>query len=93
MSTSEFAQKFDDGKSCIRLYNNKGEHILSILPCDYTPMEKNNFSLRCDLANPDGKVLYCGIEEDLVKVLAQNLGIEDIVGEGIRYFEEHNPDF
>jgi hypothetical protein len=63
---------FDDNKSVIRLYNNKGEHKLSILPCDYVEGKLN-----CDLATPEGAVLYCGISEDLLNIFISQLGIEE----------------
>jgi len=42
LKTSSFANKFDDGESCVRLYNGKGEHILSLLPCSYHGHDENN---------------------------------------------------
>lgn len=71
---SQFSDRFDDGASVIRLYDENGEHLASILPCDYN----RDGQITCDLADPDGKVLYCGIDEDLTIALAKVFGIEKI---------------
>ncbi len=64
---------FDDGNSCIRLYNKEGEHKLSILPCHYTEGE-----LYCDIVEKDGTVIFCGIDEELLKIFIEHFGIERI---------------
>jgi len=53
----------------VRLYTSEGEHVLSILPCT---------TVCSDLATPDGKVLYCGVDNALLEILAEYLGIETL---------------
>ncbi len=48
---------------CIRVYNSDGDHKLSILPC-------SEVEGRYDLCTPDGEVLYCDVDPELVEVLA-----------------------
>lgn len=43
------ADRFLDYNSCVRLYNENGEHVLSVLRC-----HSGGF----DIATPDGKVLW-----------------------------------
>lgn len=57
-------QELLNGTGCLRLYDQNKEHRLSIMICS-----ENCF----DLATPDGKVLYCGVDLDLVEVLAANM--------------------
>lgn len=54
---------------CIRLYNEKGEHVASLLTC----IDDDN---SIDLALPDGKVLYCGVENEFVECIKQLLPVE-----------------
>lgn len=65
----------ENSLSCVRIYNKKGEHKLSLLPCGIS--ENGDVEL-WDIASPDGKVHYCGVENDLVDVLAENLGFEPL---------------
>ncbi len=62
-STTSFSED-----ECICLYDESGEHKLTILHC-----VEDSF----DLCLPSGKVLYCGVPADLVEVLTENM----IVGE------------
>lgn len=62
---------FDNGNLCLRLFNQEGEHCLSILPC--ADDEKGNVSC-WDLAKPDGKVLWCGVDNELVELLSEQMG-------------------
>lgn len=76
------SHKFDDGDSVIRIYNRKGQHVMSILPCAY-----RQGKLICDIANPDGKVFYCGVEEDLLEVfmtLCEVESIKDVLPDSLR---------
>lgn len=59
----------------IRLYNSNREHKLSLLPCG---LDLNGDVEVWDLATPDGKVQYCGVDNDLMDSLAQFLGWEDL---------------
>lgn len=49
---------------CVRLYNNKGEHVMSLLPCGVNHARE---VINWDLCLPDGKVLYCGIDNELAE--------------------------
>lgn len=51
--------------NCIRLYNEAGWHVASILRC---------FDGGYDYATPSGTVLYCGVCPDLVSIFLQNFG-------------------
>lgn len=73
MTRSELAKKFDSVKY-ITLYAEDREHVASVLPCGYN----NTEGLLCDLATPDGKVLYCGIREDLLEVLIKLFGVKEL---------------
>lgn len=53
----------------IRLYNEKGEHLLSVLPCCEDEGE-------WDIADPDGKVLWHGVDKDFVVMLGEKMGWE-----------------
>lgn len=57
----------------VRLYSKDGEHKLSLLPCC---LKVNGDVDSWDLATPDGKVEYCGIDNELVDVLVAHLGWE-----------------
>ena len=54
--------------SCVRLYNGKNEHILTLLPCHDESC--------VDLATPDGQVVYCGVPIGLVNVFVDVMGME-----------------
>ena len=56
--------------NCIRLRGHKGNYV-SILPCS----EQEDLF---DLCLPNGKVLYCGVDKELVEVLIEHLGLENI---------------
>lgn len=62
----ESVLKYDD---CVRLYDCAGQHIVSILHCG-----ENSY----DIATPDGKVLYCGVDKGLVDVFVNAFGGEPI---------------
>ncbi len=53
----------------VRIYDRHERHVLSILPC----LDGDGF----DLVHPDGKVLYCAVNGDLVKVFVDTLGLEE----------------
>lgn len=59
----------------IRLYDFHGKHRLSILPCN---IDIEDEEVEYDLATPDGKVQYCGVKQDLVQVLKENLGFSTL---------------
>lgn len=54
----------------IRLYNEKGEHILSIV-------DEPAFCVNIDLATPDGNVEYCGVPRDLFETLSKHFIVEE----------------
>ena len=56
---------------CIRLYNNKGKHVVSLLHCC-------ECDERYDLVLPDGKAEYCGVETTLIETLAKLFGVTNI---------------
>jgi len=62
----------DDGESVVRLFNRKGEHVLSVLPCDFNGDGSPNY----DLAKPDGTVVSCCLRWEFVNELAEALGVE-----------------
>jgi len=53
----------------IRLYDEDGNHKLSIIPCS------DGFY---DLATPDGKCLYCGIDTGLFESFGSHLKVERV---------------
>jgi|GEM_PF-7114551 hypothetical protein len=53
----------------IRFYNEKGEHILSLV-------DEPAFCNEIDLATPDGKVEYCGVPKDLFDSLSKYFIVE-----------------
>lgn len=73
---SELVKSFDHTFMCVRLRDVHGRHKLSILSCDYNMDENGVNRVSCDLCTPDGKVLYCGIKEELLEVLIEHLGME-----------------
>jgi len=54
--------------SYMRILDDKKEHKLSIIPC-------TNGSY--DLCTPNGKVLYCGVDPELVEVLEDYLIVRE----------------
>lgn len=57
---------------CIRLYNEKGDHILSVERC----LDDETYF---DLATPDGKVLCCSPVSDFWPVIiAENFPVEEV---------------
>ena len=52
----------------IRLYNAKGEHLCSILPCGVDPDRIPNCY---DIALPDGRVIGCGVQPWEIQALAE----------------------
>lgn len=68
---AKFVDRDGGGNLCLRICNEEGEHCLSLLPCGIDM----NGDVNCwDLADPDGQVVYCGIENDLVDSLVQHMG-------------------
>jgi len=54
----------------IRFYDEEGKHNLSLIAeSDYCP--------DIDLADPDGKVEYCGVPEDLFLAMSKHFIIEE----------------
>jgi hypothetical protein len=45
--------------NCIRLYNQEGKHVLSLVACPSG----------VDICTPDGDVMYCDSQQDLGEVL------------------------
>lgn len=67
------ADSFLDFDHCIRLYDEDGNHILSILRC----FGDGGF----DIANPDGKVLWADCDAKMIEFwefLAEQFGIDKI---------------
>ena len=62
----------------VRLYSKNGEHKLSLLPCS---LNVNGDVDSWDLATPDGKVEYCGVDNSLVDALVAHLGWEDLMND------------
>lgn len=56
------------GVSCVRLLNEEREHKLSICAC-------SEHEGKYDLVRPSGKVLFCGVEEELVELLVREVGL------------------
>lgn len=66
------AEKFLDYEHCVRLYNSKGEHVLSILRC---------LTGGFDVSTPDGKVVWAdcdGENWELWEMIATHLGVKKI---------------
>lgn len=64
----------NNGNHCIRLRGKNGNY-LSVLPCGTNAVGE----VVCfDLCEPSGKVLYCGIDVQLVDLLCEHLGMEEI---------------
>lgn len=60
----------------IRLYDENGNHCLSIVTCDDAICcGKLDFDLTIP-GNDSDKVVYCGIPKDLVEVFAENMVVE-----------------
>jgi hypothetical protein len=59
---------------CIRLRGKNGNYV-SLLACGVEEDRKVSW---VDLATPEGKVLYCGVPLELVDILVEQLGEEDI---------------
>jgi hypothetical protein len=53
----------------IRFYNEKGEHILSLV-------DEPVYCNEVDLASPDGDVEYCGVPRDLFETLSKHFIVE-----------------
>ena len=53
----------------IRFYNEKGEHILSLV-------DEPDYCNEIDLATPDGTVEYCGVPRDLFESLRNHFIVE-----------------
>lgn len=75
--TNEYQEILDEAigpitvNECIRLYNFKGEHKISILACG---VDMTTNKINYDIAAPDGKVLMCGVDHDVVETLKENIG-------------------
>lgn len=67
-----------DGNSCIRLRGQHGNY-LSLLPCG---CDENGNTVCVDLCEPNGKVLWCGVDIGLVNILVEYLGFERIEENG-----------
>jgi hypothetical protein len=63
------------GNQCIRLRDEKGNHRLSLLVCG---VDDNGETKWVDLATPDGKVVYCGVDIGLVNLFISFLGLESV---------------
>lgn len=63
------------GINIVRLYNNVGKHVASLLACG---ANEDGTVCNWDLCDPGGKVLYCGIENDLVDSFAKLLGWQEL---------------
>lgn len=65
----------ENGGFCIRLYDKNGIHKASLLPCGV----HENGDVACwDLANPDGEVFCCNIENEVVDAFAMIFGFEQL---------------
>lgn len=61
--------------ACVRLYNKSGEHICSILACGFSQVAQCYIY---DIALPNGKVKYCGVEAGLVETFVELFHAEPI---------------
>lgn len=68
------AKELKDEINIVRMYNNVGQHVVSLLPCE----TKHGIVLSWDLCKPDGTVKYCGIKNDLMDSFAELLGWEEL---------------
>lgn len=68
---AKFVDRNGKGNFCLRICNEEGEHCLSLLPCG---IDRNGDVICWDLADPDGNVVWCGIENDLVDVFVKSMG-------------------
>jgi hypothetical protein len=65
----------DNRDDCVRIRNKAGKHVASLLPCGHD----DHGTMKCwDIATPDGSVLYCGVDNDLMTVMVDLLGWESI---------------
>lgn len=71
-------KKLKDGEF-IRLYDNNGKHLFSILPCGVEDGEAVDY----DLAYPSGKVEYCKVDHELVDSLLKAFPIEVYPSESV----------
>jgi len=67
----------DDGKTCVRLRGKNGNFV-TILPCG---TDVNGNVTNVDLCKPNGEVLYCGVDIELVNIFCEELGLERILQE------------
>jgi hypothetical protein len=65
----------DHDENCVRIYDSKGGHKLSLLPCS---VDEQGDVVCVDLCLPSGSVVYCGVPIDLVNTLVEHLGLEPI---------------
>lgn len=63
-----------DEEKCIRLYDQSGRHVLSLVSC----------GTGVDIATPDGDVLFCDQADDLKDVLAVLQGCQRSVEDQCR---------
>jgi hypothetical protein len=47
----------------VKLYDEKGEHVMTLYPCDLGAGGEVNY----DLKKPDGTVVYCGINHHIAE--------------------------
>lgn len=65
----DIADEIIPENNVVRIYDRHERHVLSIMPCSYG----DGF----DLVDPDGKLLHCAVNGDLVKVFVDTLGLEE----------------
>ena len=56
-----------DSNNFMRIFDDRNEHKLSIVPC----------ARGYDLCSPNGKVIYCGVDPELVEVLEDYLIVRE----------------
>lgn len=59
---------------CIRLYLANGQHRASLVACG---IDASGKVCTVDLATPDGKVKFCGVNLDLVDCFLELFGSEE----------------
>ena len=68
-----------DEDTCIRLYDQGGRHVLSLVACHEG----------VDISTPDGEVLFCDQANDLAQVLEVLQGCERPVADQCRQLPLH----
>lgn len=59
----------DHDENCVRIYDSKGSHKLSLLPCS---VDEQGNVVCVDLCLPSGAVVYCDVPIDLVNTLVEH---------------------